>query len=230
MTAGPILTPLYDQDTFAGGTRAGANGWSPASSGSNWNVIVSGGATIAVASNEGTLTNSATNNTYYLGSSTLLNGEALVRVANQSSNTGEVRIILRANATGNTYYFGRLAGTSLSLQRNAAGTLTNLSGSSTVTATAGHFYWYRFRLVGASLFLKQWDDTGSEPAAWTLTAIDTAPTTTLLTAGRFGVCFIPNNIAHTWNIDHFSVTAVPQIVKMGNRHHSIGRVYDPALA
>ncbi len=216
MTVPTLTYPITDSDTFSGGARAGTNGWSPASSGSNW-AVATGTGTIAVASNEGTITGISSLQVMNLGSSTLKDGEVVVRW-DSSANAAEVSCHLRSNSSGNTRYYFRSKASVQFLAKDIAGTVTQLGSSGSFTTVNSTFYWFRFRVVGVNLFGKIWADGSSEPAAWTCTANDSAITA----AGNFGVGCNPTGTGQIISYDNFNASSITAQV-LGNRHRVTGR-------
>ncbi|WHX19836.1 poly-gamma-glutamate hydrolase family protein [Streptomyces malaysiensis subsp. malaysiensis] len=73
----------------------------------------------------------------------------------------------------------------LTLRKRLAGTETLLAtaaNTSSLIHAADRLFWLRLRIVGSTLQAKIWQDGGSEPGAWSVTATDTS----LTTAGAIG--------------------------------------------
>lgn len=186
-------------DTF---TRANQSGWGTADDGQTWSVST-GAATLAISSNEGTVTACTTLTFIKLGSTTSADSEALVRIAVPTTNYTAAGILLRSTAS-NTAYRCRInsnsAAQGIGIIKTVAGTSTNLITAS-FTPTLNSFYWMRFKIVGSDLYGKIWADGSTEPTAWTVQTTDTSITG----AGGIGIVNNTSNSADTAKYDHFYV-------------------------
>lgn len=87
-------------------------------------------------------------------------------------------------------YLARLAfntdqSLTLTLRKRLAGTETLLAtaaNTSSLIHAAGRLFWLRFRITGSTLQAKIWQEGGSEPTPWSVTATDTS----LTAAGAIG--------------------------------------------
>jgi hypothetical protein len=201
VTVPTLLTPIIESDTFAGGARAGINGWSPSSNGDNW-AVAQGTPTLAVSSNEANM-NGTSGLACLLGSATSVNAEAVVRWANVQ-NADELRLIVRSSTDFQNAYYASQKNSALRIAKRVNGTLTQL-GTVAFTTVAGSFYWVRFRVTGSSLMARVWLNGNTEPTTWLLTLTDTS----VSKAGRGGLGVAMNNGTNIAKFDNFSLSSLP---------------------
>jgi hypothetical protein len=183
------------QDTFI---RANQSGWGTASDGSTWAKLGGSTPTQAIASNEGTWTGVTASASYALSTNTWLDANVSMRL--KISNTGDsVGIFCRSDGTAQNFYRAFAQNTTLTLSKTVAGVTTSLA-TTAITFNTGTFYWIRLRVIGNGLSARWWADGSSEPTNWTLTATDTA----VSSSGRVGVRISLNATTDTASIDTFN--------------------------
>ncbi len=195
------------QDTAATGGRGSGNpgAWNPASDGESWTERTGAG-TMAFTGTELTWTSSTVSATFQatLGTHTVQDCEGLCRVK-MSAASDNPGIMLRWSSATN-YYFAVLSGTQVLLRKDVAGSRSTIASAS-FTASAGSFYWIRFRAVAINptvLFARVWVDGSSEPTTWNVTATDrTAAMQSALSFGVTGFTNVANNVV---TFDSFVVT------------------------
>lgn len=183
--------------------RANQSGWGLASDGVNtWAPLGGAGGTYAIATNEGTFTNTLNRAVSCLGTNTAQNAEILGRMS-LTASAADMGVCLRGDGTINNYYRARLKGQFLHVTKCIAGVETDL-GSVAFTNNANTFYWIRFRVFGSNLMAKAWQDGSAEPGGWLIATSDTS----LSAAGRYGIGSILTVVTQTVSYDHVTVTDI----------------------
>src|SRR6266571_9064778 len=149
----------------------------------NW-THAAGTSTLAIASNEGTVTGVLNaNDVMTLGPNTQANTDCLVRVKVTDTNIVP-GVVFRCDSPGTTYYRVKNNGNLLGVTRVNAGTGTAIGTAVSATFNANTFYWLHARIVGSTITANWWADGGSEPGGWMYTATDSTP---ISAAGKFGL-------------------------------------------
>jgi len=173
--------PYSTSDMF---NRANATStWGTASSGKVWVQKAGLSSYLSLSSGEGVISTGVFDFVdMILGTETIADTEALVRLAiNDPTNNPFAGILLRYTDE-NTYYWAQINGGHTWLGKLVAGANTTLANSA-LTHTSGQFYWMRFNVTGTTLKVKTWPDDGSpEPGSWEITVTDSA-----LTSGYMGL-------------------------------------------
>lgn len=186
---------ILAQDTFV---RTNQSGWGTASDGNTWSHL-GGTSTLNIASNEGTVTGSGTNNAVALSTGTNADQEGVVNVTlSGAADTGGVA--LRINGAGTTYYVARIGTFSnlIEVGKYVAGSFTSLDLQS-FTYTTGVAYSIRFQVIGTALKARIWIAGNAEPGTWNSSITDSS----ISGAARYGLYanpFSTNGIL----FDHYS--------------------------
>lgn len=209
-------------DTFVGRT-VGTGGWGTASDGEAWNILNNGGLTLQVGSGNGMFTEASSSQVAYLqlgtNTGTDIEGTVIGNLSAYAGTNDEVGIFLRCSGTGASmngylYLFG--AGGNVRLVK-----VTNNVGSTLISATFSTTnalsYSSRFRVQGATLYGKSWLTSGSEPASWTTTFIDTT-----YTSGGVGL-YVRAGSGVTGTVNTFKATTLLSNALLTNRR-VIGRI------
>ena len=104
---------------------------------------------------------------------------------NQFTNGANIGVVLRWQDVNN-WYKAYINGTHLRIIKNVQGTSSIVSTVS-FQAQDGVLYALRFRVVGAMLFAKAWQNGTPEPANWMITTNDTS-----LNSGQVGIRVLTN--------------------------------------
>ncbi len=190
--ANPVLTgQLLAQDTF---TQADQATWNPSSDGRTW-TQVTGTETLSIVSNKGQSTGVTGESIDLLGTDTVTDAEALVKVSFSLSNDVPA-LILRYQSSGNYYKLNMNTGL-LSIDRGAS---TLVSTSFPVSASTD--YWMRFRVIGPNLYGKMWAASNVEPPNWMLQTSDWA----VQGKGRYGLRTFGRSTTDVYLFDSYTVT------------------------
>jgi len=199
-----LTSPAPDiLDTFS---RVAANGFGTADSGQTWvNTLVSAGTDAQISVNGATGLHTpqgiplAIVNT--IGANVSDSDAYMTYSTTATTASAEVSILARFTDTSNYYrVVHNIATNALVIQKVVAGVTTALaSGTGAGTTTAA--LRVRFRVVGTTLLAKSWLASDVEPAAWTLSATDTA-----LTSGVAGLLTYQDTASKTFSFDNFQVT------------------------
>lgn len=189
----------YGLDTFS---RANQAGWGTATDGQTWTLVRSN-QTLSIASNEGLMTynGSTTSGIVQLGSTTVGDGEYLVRCSQSGNTADEMGICVRFKDANNVYKFsqGATAG-HFQFIKDVAGAFTVVADS-TFTSVVGTFYWIRARVIGTSFWGRIWQDGTAEPITWNIGALG-ATDSALAAPGGFGLVGAPRSGDHV-SFDNF---------------------------
>ncbi len=173
----------YGFDSFT--RTAVGSGWGTATDGKTW-ARTGVNATLSTNGTEGLIasTISAAATQMTLGATTLMDGEAIVRLSPGAATDSIAGLNLRFTDASN-WYSARITPTSnnFKMVKNVAGTNTQLAAVA-FTATVGTFYWLRFRVTGTILLAKVWQDGTAEPPGWTIQTSDAS----LAAGAGFGIC------------------------------------------
>jgi len=149
----------------------------------NW-THAAGTSTLAIASNEGTVTGVLNaNDVMTLGPNTQANTDIVFRTKITDTNIVP-GAVFRCDSAGTTYYRIKNNAGLLGCTRVNAGTPTTVGTAVSATFNANTFYWIHARIVDNTITANWWADGSSEPAGWMFSAVDTAP---IATAGKFGI-------------------------------------------
>lgn len=172
-------------------TRVTASGWGTAESGQAWTTTGGTGANYAVNGTEGQhlQTAAVTNLRTTAGSFTDVEVRGLITLPAVATGASYSASLMARYADVNNHYMGQLiagidGGVTLRLTTFVAGVATDLFTSPGIGGyEAGDKWWLVFSVIGSTLAVKAWPETGAEPANWTLTATNTA----LTAAGAIGL-------------------------------------------
>lgn len=159
-------------------------GWGTSTDGQTYSISLGSG-TLALTSNELTLTASTTATYVRLGSNSSADAEILCRMSVNNTSSNGIGIFLRQTASNTSYrcrFNPSTPSQGFALGKIVAGTLTTIV-TSTFTMSTSTFYYIRFRVQGTNLYGKFWASGSAEPAAWGLTTTDSSITG----AGNFGI-------------------------------------------
>lgn len=181
-------------DTF---TRANQSGWGTASDGETWTQSAGSG-TLAISSNQGTITGSTALQLMLLGSNTTY--PAKVKVRTSRTSTTDINFVTARLTAGNNYYRVKVQSGTIYIFKDIAGTITNLANTA-FTDTAGSEYWIEFYLNGSTLGASIWLDGNSQPGSYMISTTDTS----IAVAGQYGVGCTLSGSAHIATFDNFTV-------------------------
>jgi hypothetical protein len=178
-------TPLWGRlrrvfDAFG---RTVANGWTIADSGQAWTTAGGSAADYSVGSGYGKHTVTAVNSFRYTVAAANLRDVELLCTANVAvlATGASLRpaVVARYADVSNYYYAETILNTdqtvSINIGKNVAGAFTQLATAATaLTHTTGRRLRIRFAVDGSTLGAKVWDEAGTEPSGWQVSATDTA--------------------------------------------------------
>jgi len=193
----PITT--VDSDTF---TRANQSGWGTPSGGGSW--ILTGPATLSIASNEGVLSGTGGNNAFLrIGSNTAADLELQTRFALTNSNHVYAGVFCRW-IDGDNCYLAYADTANLYLAKRVGGVQTNLA-TVAKTFTPGTFYQIKFWASGTQLTVKTWNDSVGEPDPYDIQLTDSS----LTAANFYGLYSFDTGSGDSTQFDHY-VASTPQ--------------------
>ncbi|MFI1324543.1 hypothetical protein ACH4TI_15040 [Streptomyces rochei] len=173
--------------------RTVAAGWGAAETGNTWalNGGVPADYKVETGAGQHLMSTKGVYRVSYLPDVQLPDVDLRVAVSLPSSPTGDgvyVYALARGDVAAGTFYFARLyfgtTGTvQLSLRKRTPAEEVLGTAATTMPFVAGRSYHVRLQVEGTTLRAKAWPATGSEPAAWTLTATDTS----IAAAGTVGL-------------------------------------------
>ena len=178
-------------DTFI---RADQSGWGTASDGDTYTT--SGTSTLAIASNEGTVTG-GTDEYMLIGSGTSAPVNVLVRCCTDT-NAANMGLVGRY-ASSTTLYRCFLHNQTLNLEKIVSGSGTSLATTG-FSYGANQFCWIRLICQGTTISADCWVDGGSEPGSPQISVTDSA----ISAAGSYGMHAL--NGSGTTKFDSLTVT------------------------
>lgn len=186
---------IIASDTFA---RANQSGWGTASDTEVWSHPI-GSNPLNISSNEGTISGGFSRDIMILGSATTTDCDGKIGVTKTSSDG--IWIVLRATDGNNHYAMSHSNDNSGNLQidKVVGGSNTTLAQTS-FSFTDGTPQWLRGQIIGTTLKVKMWAQSGSEPGAWNLTVTDAT-----YASGKYGLGAALRSNATTVQFDHFTV-------------------------
>jgi streptogramin lyase len=181
-TTSPTSSPgtALGTDTFQ---RANQTRWGTASDGQTWGGDANTSSVFAIKGNAGIVINTSGNSYGAVLGPAAADAEVYATGSLSSFTNSNFGDVLRWT-DGNDWYKAYLDGQSLVVQKKVAG-VTTILAHVPFAATAGVRYVIHFRVLGSTLTANAWAATGSEPAGWMVTAIDTS-----LTSGQAGLRFL----------------------------------------
>jgi hypothetical protein len=173
------------QDTFR---RANQVFWGTATDGRQWTGDANSIEVFSIVGNTGQIDHAQGTFNAIMGPATANAEVVFSGIVNQFALGGNVNIgaVLRWS-DANNWYKALIDGTQLQILRRINGKTTSL-GSVPFSAQGGASYTFRFRAVGAALFVKTWQNNQPEPNVWMLTVMDT-----MLSRGFGGLRFLMQN-------------------------------------
>lgn len=212
-------------DTF---TRADNSVWGTASDGNTW-AHPSGNATLAIASNEGTVTQAAVSpsnvNIMVLGSATTADMEVLVRCSLGGASGCTMGLILRYLDVNNYVRLNFNTG-AFSMQAFKNGSATTVGSDFTHVSDTSSFWWIRAQVIGTTTKARNWKDGNTEGSTWMITGNFNSGTGPIA-AGKAGIYA---NTANTTPLkyDNFQatiiVTASGSTSNLLRMHRALGRI------